>query len=124
MSAEVPKDASEPESANWQKKLVWTWQSMSLCSAGVCWNSPTIREVDGMMTGKGCWTCATVNCYLVTCEVVDQPRVVAAVTGGTTTEVPVVLTGIAKTKEVDDLVETLEVLGKSWNQASTDGCLA
>lgn len=124
VSEEVRKDASEQESASWQKRLVWTWQSMSLCSAGACWNSPTIRVVDGMTTGKDCWTCATVNCYLVTCEVVDQLRVVAAATGGTTMEVQVVRTGIAKTVEVDDLAETLEVLGKSWNRASMDGCPA
>lgn len=59
-----------------------------------------------MTTGKDYWAYAMVNCYLVTCEVVDQPRVVDVVTGGTRTEVRrVVLTAIV-TMEVDGLVVT------------------
>lgn len=123
MNEEVRKDASEQESASLLRKLVSTWQSMSMCSAGVGWNFPTTPEVDGMTTGKDCWACAMVNCYLVTCEVVDQPKVVDAKTGGTTTEVRAVLTVIV-TMEVGGLAATLEVLGKSWNQASMDDFLA
>lgn len=123
MNEEVRKDAAEQESANLLRKLESTWQSMSMCSAGVGWNFLMTPEVDGMKTGKDCWACAMVNCYLVTCEVVDQPRVVDAKTGGTTTVVRVVLTGIV-TMEVGDLAATLEVLGKSWNQASMDDFLA
>lgn len=59
-----------------------------------------------MTTGKDYWACAMVNCYLVTCEVVDLPRVVDVATGGTRTEVRrVVLTAIV-TMEVDGLVVT------------------
>lgn len=121
MNEEVRKDALEQESASLQRKLVSTWQSMSMCSAGVGWNFLTTPEVDGMTTSKDCWACAMVNCYLVTCEVVGQPKVVHGATGGTTTEVRVVLT---VTMEVGGLAVTLEVLGKSWNQASMDDCLA
>lgn len=128
MNGVVRKDALEPESVSLPRKLVSTWQSTSTCSAGVCWNSPTILEVvaGGMTTNKDCWACAMVNCYLVTCEVVDQPRAVVAMgvtTGATTTEVHrwVVLT---VTMGVDGLAETLEVLEKSSNQASMDGFLA
>lgn len=119
VSEEVRKDALEQESASLQRKLVSTWQSMLMCSAGVGWNFLTTPGVDGMTTSKDCWACAMVNCYLVTCEVVGQPKVVDEATGGTTTEVRVVLTGIVM-MEVDGLAATLEVLGKSWNQASTD----
>lgn len=80
-------------------------------------------EVDGMTTSKDCWAYAMVNCYLVTCEVVGLPKVADAVMGGTTTEVRVVLTVIVTT-EVGGLAVTLEVLGKSWNQASMDDFLA
>lgn len=128
MNEETRMVASEPESANWQKRLVSTWLSTLTCSAGVDWNFPTTRAVDGMTKGKDCWACVMVNCYLVTCEVVDLPRVVAAMdaaAGGTTMEVllRVGLTVTVKT-EVDDLAETLEELGKNWNQASTDDCPA
>lgn len=92
VSEEVLKVASELESVSLRTRLVSTWLSKLTCSAGVYWNFPTILvvAVDGMMKGKDYWACAMVNCYLVTCEVVDQTKVVAA-TGaamdGTTTEV-------------------------------------
>lgn len=123
MSEEVRKDALEQESVSLLRKLVSTLWSTSMCSAGAGWNFPMTPGVDETTISKDCWACAMVNCYLVTCEVVGQPKVVDEVTGETTMEVPVVLT-VLVTMEVDGLVATLEVLGKSWNQASTDDFLA
>lgn len=105
MNGEVRKDASELESASSPRKLVSTLTSMC-CSAGDGWNFPTTPEVDGMTTGKDCWACAMVNCYLVTCEVVDQPKVVDVATGGTRTEVRRVVLTVIVTMEVDGLVVT------------------
>lgn len=125
MNEVVRKDALEQESVSLLTRLASTWTSMLTCSAGVDSNFPTTRAVavDGMTKGKDCWACGMVNCYLVTCEVVGQPRVVVAIDATTEVLRRVVLTVIAKT-EVDGLVETLEVLEKNSNQASTDDCLA
>lgn len=127
MNGAVRKVASEQESANSQKRWASTWQLMLTARlAGAGWNFPTRPAVaaDGMTTNTDCWACAMVNCYLVTCEVAGQLAVVVGTDGMTSEVLHLLVLTVIATREAGGLVETMEVLEKSWNQASMDDCLA